>query len=100
MRDLEAQGGNVYDKSEKSEKINSRPFSEEIFSETAEALNVIGLKNFSDGARQEIDESEKVFTVAKKILKHTNLAEGILCVELITLDEKIKITAEKFCGVC
>ena len=35
-------------------------------------------KNFADGARNEIDESEKVLTAAKKILNHTNLAEGNL----------------------
>ena len=35
-------------------------------------------KNFADGAKQEFDESEKVLTAAKKILDHTNLAEGNL----------------------
>lgn len=35
-------------------------------------------KNFADGAKSEIDESEKVMNATKKIFNHTNLAEGNL----------------------
>ena len=147
LEDLASNGGNVYDytrhlksiifgekfektkKTEesktKNEQKNSTPFSEEIFSETAEALKVIGLgtekvaknvaidetnpylrqgnsddwesydqnsynrdekykflsetyRNFADGAKTELDETEKSIEAAKKILNHTNLAEGNL----------------------
>ena len=109
----------------KNAEINSTPFSEEIFSETVEALKVIGLgtekvakkvtideknpylrqgnsddwesydqssynreekykwlsatyRDFADGAKIELDETEKSMEAAKKILKHTNVAEGNL----------------------
>lgn len=147
LRDLAAQGGNVYDYTRhiksiifgdkfeqtaetatsqtKSEEINSKPFSEEIFSETAEALKIIGrgtekvvknvaidksnpylrqgnsddwesydqnsynreekykwlsatYRDFADGAKTELDETEKSMEAAKKILNHTNMAEGNL----------------------
>ncbi len=35
-------------------------------------------KNLADGAKSEIDESEKVLSAAKKIFNHTNMAEGNL----------------------
>ena len=147
LRDLAAQGGNVYDYTRhiksiifgdkfektaetatsqtKNAEINSKPFSEEIFSETAEALKVIGLgtekiakkasidesnpylrqgnsddwesydqnsysreekykwlsatyRDFADGAKTELDETEKSIEAAKKIFNHTNIAEGNL----------------------
>lgn len=147
LEDLASNGGNVYDytrhiksiifgeKFEKTKKTeenktqneqkNLTPFSEEIFSETAEALKVIGLgtekvaknvtidetnpylrqgnsddwesydqnsynheekykflsetyRNFADGAKTELDETEKSMEAAKKIFNHTNLAEGNL----------------------
>ena len=147
LEDLASNGGDVYDytrhlksiifgekfektkKTEesktKNEQKNSTPFSEEIFSETAEALKVIGLgtekvaknvaidetnpylrqgnsddwesydqnsykheekykwlsetyRNFADGAKTELDETEKSMEAAKKIFNHTNLAEGNL----------------------
>lgn len=147
LEDLASNGGNVYDytrhiksiifgdKFEKTAEtvtnrtnnaeINSTPFSEEIFSETAEALKVIGIgtekvakkvtideknpylrqgnsddwesydqnsynreekykwlsatyRDFADGAKTELDETEKSMEAAKKILNHTNLAEGNL----------------------
>ncbi len=33
-------------------------------------------RNFADGARQEIAETEKSINAAKKIFQHTNIAEG------------------------
>jgi len=147
LQDLASNGGEVYDYTRhlksiifgekfvktaetsesktKNEQINSTPFSEEIFSETAEALKVIGLgtekisknvsidesnpylrqgnsddwesynqnsysreekykwlsatyRDFADGAKTELDETEKSMTAAKKIFNHTNLAEGNL----------------------
>ena len=147
LKDLARNGGNVYDytrhiksmifgdKFEKTaetdesktsnDEINTTPFSEEIFSETEAALNVIGLgtekvaksatidetnpylrqgndddwesynqnsynrqdkykwldetyKNFADGARQELDEMQNTMDSAKRILNHTNIAEGNL----------------------
>ena len=35
-------------------------------------------RNFADGAKTELDETEKSIEAAKKILNHTNLAEGNL----------------------
>lgn len=147
LEDLASNGGDVYDytrhlksiifgeKFEKTKKMeesktkneqkNSTSFSEEIFSETAEALKAIGLgtekvaknvtigetnpylrqgnsddwesydqnsykheekykflsetyRNFADGAKTELDETEKSMEAAKKIFNHTNLAEGNL----------------------
>lgn len=147
LKDLASNGGDVYDytrhlksiifgekfaktaetsKSKtENEQINSTPFSEEIFSETAEALKVIGLgtekiakkaaidesnpylrqgnsddwesydqnsysreekykwlsatyRDFANGAKTELDETEKSMSAAKKIFNHTNLAEGNL----------------------
>ena len=108
-----------------NDEINTTPFTEEVFSETEAALNVIGLgtekvaksatidetnpylrqgndddwetynpnsynrqdkykwldktyKNFADGARQELDEMQNTMDSAKRILNHTNIAEGNL----------------------
>jgi hypothetical protein len=145
LRDLAMNLGNVYDytrhiksilfgdKFEKTteteiiqtenEEINKTPFTEEIFSETAFALNVINLgtekiaritditetnthlrqgndddwesynpnsynrqekykwlsdtyRNFADGSKSEIEETEKTIEAAKKIFNHTNVANG------------------------
>ncbi|MBR6013449.1 MAG: hypothetical protein IK062_06670 [Selenomonadaceae bacterium] len=147
LKDLASNGGDVYnytrhlksiifgekfektaetaESKTKNEEKNSKPFSEEIFSETAEALKIIGIgtekiarevsidetnpylrqgnsddwesydqnsynreekfkwlsdtyRNFADGAKTEIDETEKSVEAAKKIFNHTNLAEGNL----------------------
>lgn len=147
LRDLAANLGNVYDytrhvksilfgeKFEKTaetvenkrhnEEINTTPFTEEIFNETADALKNIKLgteritktadisetnsylrqgnsddwesynqnsynrdekykrlsetyRNFADGAKSEIEETEKTIEAAKKIFEHTNAAEGEL----------------------
>ena len=145
LRDLARNLGNVYDytrhiksilfgdKFEKTaeteiiqtenEEINKTPFTEEIFSETDFALNVINLgtekiakitdisetnthlrqgndddwesynpnsynrqekykwlsdtyRNFADGLKSEIEETEKTIAAAKKIFNHTNVANG------------------------
>ena len=158
LRDLARSGGMVYDYTRhiksmifgdkfektaevdesktKNDEINSKPFSEEIFSETAEALNVIGLgtekvakiavidntnpylrqendddwesynqnaynregkykwlddtyKNFTEGARTELDEMSNVITSAEKILNHTNIAQGEL--QLYQAQNELKI---------
>lgn len=147
LQDLASNGGDVYDYTRhiksiifgekfkktaetsesktKNEEKNSKPFSEEIFSETAEALKIIGVgtekiaknvaidetneylrqgnsddwesydqnsynreekykwlsetyRSFADGAKTELDETEKSIEAAKKIFNHTNLAEGNL----------------------
>ena len=147
LTDLAANFGNVYDytrhiksilfgekfaktaeiaekKSENDEK-NTKPFSEKIFGETADALESINegtekisktanisekntylrqgndddwesynpnayswqekykylsdtYRNFADGSKSEIEETENTIKTAKKIFQHTNTAEGEL----------------------
>lgn len=48
-------------------------------------------KNFADGARQELDEMQNTMDSAKRILNHTNIAEGNLQMYQAQVEMKIAL---------